>query len=111
MADVLIDTDVVSLLLKKREPDWIGAELINATVWLTFVTIGELASGRRSAAGARRPGGASIPGLPAARWSPTTVRSPSSGAGSPVAPSAEAARGRRTTPGLPLAACGTASRS
>lgn len=43
MADVVIDTDVASLLLKEREPDWIGAELTGATVWLTFVTIGELA--------------------------------------------------------------------
>lgn len=43
MADVVIDTDVASLLLKGREPDWVGAALLGATVWLTFVTIGELA--------------------------------------------------------------------
>ncbi len=33
VADVVIDTDVASLLLKEREPDWIGAELTGATVW------------------------------------------------------------------------------
>lgn len=32
-----------SLLLKGREPEWVGAALLGATVWLTFVTIGELA--------------------------------------------------------------------
>ena len=32
VADVVIDTDVASLLLKKREPEWVGAELTGATV-------------------------------------------------------------------------------
>lgn len=43
MADVVIDTDVASLLQKNRSPMWVHRHLIGSRVWLTFVTVGELA--------------------------------------------------------------------
>jgi toxin FitB len=42
VADVLIDTDVASVLQKGRAPAWINRHLVGARVWLSFVTIGEL---------------------------------------------------------------------
>jgi toxin FitB len=41
-ADVVIDTDVASLVQKNRTPPWVDHYLIGARVWLTFVTVGEL---------------------------------------------------------------------
>jgi predicted nucleic acid-binding protein len=41
-ADVVIDTDVASLVQKSRTPPWVDHYLIGARVWLTFVTVGEL---------------------------------------------------------------------
>lgn len=41
-ADVVIDTDVASLIQKSRTPPWVNHYLIGARVWLTFVTVGEL---------------------------------------------------------------------
>lgn len=43
MADVVIDTDVASLLQKRRAPSWVDRHLAGARVWLTFVTVAELA--------------------------------------------------------------------
>jgi predicted nucleic acid-binding protein len=43
VADVVIDTDVASLLQKGSAPAGITRYLIGARVWLTFVTVGELA--------------------------------------------------------------------
>lgn len=43
MSDVCIDTDVASLIQKRRQPDWIRPHLLGTRVWLTFVTVGELA--------------------------------------------------------------------
>jgi toxin FitB len=43
MTDVVIDTDVASLLQKDRAPLWVHRAIGGARVWLTFVTIGELA--------------------------------------------------------------------
>jgi len=40
--DVVIDTDVASLLQKGRVPAWVHRHLADARVWLTFVTVGEL---------------------------------------------------------------------
>lgn len=40
--DVVIDTDVASLIQKNRTPPWVNRRLIGARVWLTFVTVGEL---------------------------------------------------------------------
>ncbi|MHB8246465.1 MAG: PIN domain-containing protein [Acidimicrobiales bacterium] len=42
MADVVIDTDVASLLQKGRAPAWVHASISGNRVWLTFVTVGEL---------------------------------------------------------------------
>lgn len=43
MADVVIDTDVASLLQKRRAPGWVDRHLLGARVWLSFVTVAELA--------------------------------------------------------------------
>lgn len=43
MSDVCIDTDVASLLQKGRAPAWIPPQLVGRRVWITFVTVGELA--------------------------------------------------------------------
>jgi hypothetical protein len=43
MRDVVIDTDVASLLQKQQAPPWVLRHLAGARVWLTFVTVGELA--------------------------------------------------------------------
>jgi len=41
--DVVIDTDVASLLQKHQAPPWVLRHLAGARIWLTFVTVGELA--------------------------------------------------------------------
>jgi len=43
MRDVVIDTDVASVLQKHNAPPWVLRELAGARIWLTFVTVGELA--------------------------------------------------------------------
>jgi toxin FitB len=43
VGDVVIDTDVASLLQKHRAPPWVLHHLAGARIWLTFVTVGELA--------------------------------------------------------------------
>lgn len=43
MRDVVIDTDVASLLQKHQAPSWVVRHLAGARIWLTFVTVGELA--------------------------------------------------------------------
>ena len=40
--DVVIDTDVASLIQKGRTPDWAVRRMAGSRVWLTFVTVGEL---------------------------------------------------------------------
>lgn len=42
MADVVIDTDVASLLQKERAPAWVQRYIVGNRVWLSFVTVGEL---------------------------------------------------------------------
>jgi hypothetical protein len=42
VADVVIDTDVASLLQKGRAPGWMQRHVVGARVWLTFVSVGEL---------------------------------------------------------------------
>lgn len=42
MLDVVIDTDVASLLQKQRAPAWVTRHLVGNRVWLTFVAVGEL---------------------------------------------------------------------
>lgn len=42
MADVVIDTDVASVLQKGRAPAWVNRRIAGQRVWLTFVTVGEL---------------------------------------------------------------------
>lgn len=42
MGDLVIDTDVASLLQKDRAPDWVHRHVVGARVWLSFVTVGEL---------------------------------------------------------------------
>ena len=42
MADVVLDTDVASLLQKSRAPAWVNRHIIGTRVWITFVTVGEL---------------------------------------------------------------------
>jgi hypothetical protein len=41
--DVVIDTDVASLLQQGRAPAWVHRHVVGARVWLTFVTVAELA--------------------------------------------------------------------
>lgn len=43
MRDVVIDTDVASQIQKRRTPAWAVRHLAGARVWLTFVSVGELA--------------------------------------------------------------------
>ncbi len=40
--DVVIDTDVASLIQKRRTPPWANRYIIGARVWVTFITVGEL---------------------------------------------------------------------
>ena len=40
--DVVIDTDVASLIQKQRTPPWVNRHILGARVWMTFVTVGEL---------------------------------------------------------------------
>jgi toxin FitB len=42
VTDVVIDTDVASVLQKDRAPVWVHRHLTGARVWLTFVTVAEL---------------------------------------------------------------------
>lgn len=42
MADVVVDTDVASVLQKGRAPDWVNRHVVGARMWLTFVTVAEL---------------------------------------------------------------------
>jgi predicted nucleic acid-binding protein len=42
VADVVIDTDVASVLQKGRAPEWAHRRLVGARVWLTFISVGEL---------------------------------------------------------------------
>lgn len=42
MPDVVVDTDVASVLQKARAPDWVVRQVVGARVWLTFVTVAEL---------------------------------------------------------------------
>ncbi|HUR15680.1 MAG TPA: type II toxin-antitoxin system VapC family toxin [Candidatus Limnocylindrales bacterium] len=42
MADVVIDTDVASVLQKDRAPAWVGRHIAGKRVWLSFVAVGEL---------------------------------------------------------------------
>jgi predicted nucleic acid-binding protein len=42
--DVVLDTDAVSLLKKQQAPPWVLRQIDGARVWLTFVTVGELAN-------------------------------------------------------------------
>jgi predicted nucleic acid-binding protein len=41
--DLVIDTDAASLLQKQQAPPWVLRNVDGARVWLTFVTVGELA--------------------------------------------------------------------
>jgi toxin FitB len=41
--DIVIDTDAASLLQKQQAPPWVLRHVDGARVWLTFVTVGELA--------------------------------------------------------------------
>lgn len=42
MIDVCIDTDVASLIQKRRQPPWMDRHLSGNRIWLTLVTVGEL---------------------------------------------------------------------
>ena len=42
MGDVVIDTDVASILQKGRAPAWVTSRVADQRVWLTFVTVAEL---------------------------------------------------------------------
>lgn len=42
MDGVILDTDVASLSIKGRLPGWLAAQLAGRTMFLTFVTVGEL---------------------------------------------------------------------
>ena len=42
MPDVVVDTDVASVIQKERAPDWVNRHVVGARVWLSFVTVAEL---------------------------------------------------------------------
>jgi predicted nucleic acid-binding protein len=42
VGDVVIDTDVASVLQKGRAPAWVNRQVAGHRVWLTFVTVAEL---------------------------------------------------------------------
>ncbi|MGH9151116.1 MAG: type II toxin-antitoxin system VapC family toxin [Acidimicrobiales bacterium] len=42
MIDVVIDTDVASVLQKQRAPGWVNRHIAGNRIWLTFVAVGEL---------------------------------------------------------------------
>lgn len=42
MLDVVLDTDVASVLQKQRAPAWMTRHIVGHRVWLTFVSVGEL---------------------------------------------------------------------
>ena len=42
MTDICLDTDVASLIQKRRQPGWMREHLTGKRIWLTFVTVGEL---------------------------------------------------------------------
>ena len=42
MGDVVIDTDVASVVQKGRAPSWVSRHVAGQRVWLTFVTVAEL---------------------------------------------------------------------
>jgi len=42
MGDVVIDTDVASVLQKGRAPAWVNRQMAGQRVWLTFVTVAAL---------------------------------------------------------------------
>jgi toxin FitB len=44
MRDVVIDTDAASLLQRRQAPPWVLRQLADARIWLTFITVGELAN-------------------------------------------------------------------
>jgi hypothetical protein len=43
VCDIVIDTDAASLLQKNQAPPWVLRHVDGARIWLTFVTVGELA--------------------------------------------------------------------
>ncbi len=43
MRDVVLDTDTASLLQKHQAPSWVLGQLAGARIWLTFITVGDLA--------------------------------------------------------------------
>ena len=43
MIDVCLDTDIASLIQKNRQPAWVHEHLVANRIWLTFITVGELA--------------------------------------------------------------------
>ena len=56
MTRIVLDTDVASLSYKGRLPMPLATRLIGHQACVTFITVGELPAGRRSAAGAVMPG-------------------------------------------------------
>ncbi len=42
MTDIVIDTDVASVLQKDRAPAWVHRHLSGARVWLSFIAVAEL---------------------------------------------------------------------
>jgi hypothetical protein len=81
MRQVVLDTDVASLIIKQRLPAALMREIVGAQAGITFVALGELTrwatlrqwgSPRRAEAG---PDPRTTPGSPPAAW-PTTCPSP-----------------------------------
>ena len=44
MPDLVLDTDAASVLQKHRAPAWVERGIVGNVTWLTFVTVGELAT-------------------------------------------------------------------
>ncbi len=60
--DVVIDTDIASLLQKHQAPPWVLRQLAGAGIWMTFVTRASWRSGPSCAGAASSGAATSMPG-------------------------------------------------
>jgi toxin FitB len=105
--DVVIDTDAASLVQKRQAPPWVLRHLAGARIWLTFVTVSELAKWavvRKWGQDRRGRLAAWTAGRPVIPYDPQIARVWGELAGPP---SCGGGPGRRTTPGSRHAACAT----
>ena len=110
LRDVVTETDVASLLQRHQAPPWVLRHLAGARIWLTFVTVGELAKwavvrkwgqDRRGHLDAWTAGRRSFPMTPRSPGCGVSWREPPSCGGGPAA---ERHLDRGMLPALPGAA-------